>query len=151
MGEIIDGVRIEAESPPGSQRAGAAVTVKLHFTNAGDQERTLFFIESEAFRFGQSTFRMQARGRPTVVQPMSRGGYVPRESDFHSLPPHGRLLFTQQLLVPRTTPSGSLAVEWVYQNLIDRWPSELFNGGESIPGIWKGRSTLELKVTVSRS
>lgn len=150
MGQIIDDLRIEAESPPGTQKAGSAVAITLQFFNVGAQPRTLFFIVSETYRFGQSTFRFKSRGGPTEVQPMARDGYVPSESDFHEIAPQNRLVFNQKLLLPRTLPPGALTVEWVYQNPLERWPSKLSNGGELIPGIWRGKLALDFKVKVVR-
>lgn len=150
MDSIIDDLRIEAESPPRSLRPGTAKPVTLRFINMGGNQRTLFFIMSETFRFGQSTFRFKGRGGPTQVQPMPRDGYVPSSSDFHTLPPHGELVFTQALNLARTTQVGDLKVEWEYQNPLDSWPSKMSNGGEPIPGIWRGRLVHEFMVKVIR-
>jgi hypothetical protein len=139
MDPIVNDLRIEADSPPRSLKPGTQQPVTLQFINVSGVERTLFFIGSETFRFGQSTMRFKVRGGPTQVQPTTRDGYVPVDDDFHVLPPHGRLVFTQALHLPRTTPVGSLSVEWEYQNTISCWPAKMSNGGEPIPGIWRGR------------
>ena len=151
MSQMIEDLRIEAESQPGPQRAGAATTVTLQFINTGAQVRTLFFIESETFRLGQSTFRFKSGSGPTQVQPPAREGYMPREDDFRELEPHGRLVFTQRLLIPRTIPSGTLTVQWEYQNSIITWPSKMSNAGDPIPGILRGRLAVDFKVKVTRS
>ena len=148
--QIIDDLRIEAVSLPGPQRAGTATSVTLQFFNTGAKPRTIFFTLSETFRFGQSTFRYRARSGPTDVQPMPRDGYVPSESDFHVIPPNDRLVFQQKLLIARTTPSGALTVEWTYQNALDSYPSKMSNGGDPIPGIWRGKLVHEFKVQVTK-
>jgi hypothetical protein len=150
MLQMIEDLRIEAESPPGPQRAGHAAVITLQFFNVGTQPRTLFFIQSETFRFGQSTFRFKSGSGPTQVQPTGRDGYVAREEDFHPLEPKGRLVFTQRLLLPRSISSGTLTVEWEYQNAIITWPSKMSNSGDPIPGILKGRLAVDFKVKVTR-
>jgi hypothetical protein len=150
MDQIIDDLRIEAASPPRSLRPGTAQPVTLQFINLSSNPRTLFFIVSETFRFGQSTLRFKVRGGPTQVQPIARDGYVPNSSDFHTLPPRDRLIFTQNLNLGRTTPLGDLKVEWEYQNALDCWPSKMSNGGEPIPGIWRGRLTHSFLIRVVR-
>lgn len=148
MDQIIDDLRIEAASPPRSLKPGTALPVTLQFFNLSSKERILFFIVSESFRFGQSTFRFKTRGGPTQVQPISREGYVPTSDDFHTLPPNGRLVFEQNLHLPRGTAAGDLMVEWTYQNAMDCWPSKMSYGGEPIPGIWRGRIVHNFKVKV---
>lgn len=150
MSDIVDDLRIEAESPSGTYKAGYALQVTVQFINVSARPRVVFFILSETFRFGQSTFRYRSRGGPTDVQPIPRDGYVPSEDDFHELPPNGRLQFSQKLLLARTLPPGNLTVEWEYQNPLDSWPAKLSNGGEPIPGIWRGRLTSDFKVKVVR-
>jgi len=150
MSEIIDDIRIEAENPPGTYPAGRALSVTLQFFNLSAVPRVLFFIESETYRFGLSTFRFRSRSGPTEVQPMARDGYFPRESDFHAIGPRGQLTFTQKLVLSRTVPPGALTVEWTYQNAMDSYPSKLSNGGELIPGIWRGKLTHDFKVKVTR-
>jgi hypothetical protein len=147
---IIDDLRIEADSPSGAQRAGATVTVTVQFFNVGPRPRTVFFIVAEPFRLGLSTFRFQPRSWPTQVQPAARAGYIPLESDFHEIAPNSRLAFEQKLLLARNTPPGDLAVEWTYENKIESWPSKLPNGGEIIPGIWRGKLTHTFRVKVTR-
>jgi hypothetical protein len=151
MDSIIDDLRIEAASPPRSLRPGTALPVTLTFINMGGNTRTLFFIGSETYRFGQSTFRFRTRSEPTQVQPMARDGYVPSDADFHTLEPHGRLVFQQALTLARTTPVGNLTVEWTYQNAMECYPSKMSNRGELIPGIWRGRLVHNFTVKVTKS
>lgn len=150
MDQIIDDLRIEAESPPRSLKPGTAKPVTLHFINLSSRPRTIFFILSETFRFGQSTLRFKTRGGPTQVQPMPRDGYVPTSADFHDLAPGGRLSFEQNLNLPRATPYGDLMVEWTYQNALDCWPSKMSYGGEPIPGIWRGKLVYNFKIPIIR-
>lgn len=150
MGPIHDDLRIEAESPSSPQRAGSAVMIRLHFHNLRASTRMLYFIVDETYRFGQSTFRFKPRTGPTEVQPMARDGYVPRHTDFHEIAPNTPLVFEQKLLLPRTTPSGKLVVEWTYQNVQDSWPSRLSDGGQPIPGIWRGKLSLQFPVQVTK-
>lgn len=150
MTSIFDDLRIEAESPPRSLRAGTALPVTLTFFNSSSNPRTLFFIGSETYRFGQSTFRFRTRSSPTQIQPMARDGYVPSSDDFHTLPPHGKLVFTQALNLARGTPAGELSVEWEYQNALSVWPAKMSNGGEPIPDIWRGRLVHNFKFKVVR-
>lgn len=151
MESIFGDLRIEATSPPRSLRPGTAQPVKLQFINLSSEERIIFFIVSETYRFGQSTFRFRARSEPTQVQPMPRDGYVPSSDDFHTLPPRGRLVFEQALNLARTTPVGDLKVEWEYQNALDSWPSKMSNRGEPIPGIWRGRIVHNFMVKVLKT
>jgi hypothetical protein len=150
MGPIIDDLRIEAESTSKSQRPGAAVPITLQFFNQSPNPRVLFLIAPENYRFGQSVFRFKVRSGPTQVQPISREGYVPKSTDFHEIAPNGQLSFTQTLHLARTTPTGELTVEWTYQNAIDCWPSKMSNGGQPIPGIWRGKLVTNFTVAVGR-
>lgn len=152
MSPIIDDLRIEAEIPPKSVRPGSPVVVTLRFSNLGTRLRTLFLIRDETFRYGQSTFQLSVGSGPPVVQPPRRPGHVVTTADFHSLPPRGRLEFSQTLRMPRDIPLGEHAVRWVYENDLGHWPVSPndSSSGQPIPGIWKGRIEDQFTVEVSR-
>jgi len=148
MSPIVDDLRIEAEIPPKPQSAGAAVVVTLRFLNLAGRTRTLFLIEQESYRFGQSTFQLRI-GSNLLVQPSPRGGYVPTVHDFHLVGPRRQLRATQTLLLPRDTPPGKYVVEWVYENCLVQWPFPP-STGKPIPGIWAGRIVDSFAMEVAR-
>lgn len=152
MSPIIDDLRIEAEIPPRPQRPGTAVAITLRLYNLGTRVRTIYFIVNEAFRFGQSTFRMHVSPQQTVLQPPRRDGYVPSAGDFHELPARSRLDFKQTLRLPADIEPGKHAVEWTYENRVDRWPSapNIPSAGQPIPGIWEGSLVDAFAIMVSR-
>lgn len=152
MSQIIDDLRIEAEIPPKAQRPGTGVVIKLRFINVGTRPRTLYLIGDETYRFGQSTFQLHVSPLETVVQPPRRGGYVPTVADFHELPPRGLFESSQTLRLPRDIRPGKYAVEWVYENHVECWPTSpnTPSAGQAIPGIWVGRIVEPFHITVAR-
>lgn len=152
MSPIIDDLRIEAEIPPKAQRPGTGVVIKLRFLNVGTRPRTLYLIGDESYRFGQSTFELYVSPRETVVQPPRRGGYVPTSADFHLLPGHGILEFTQTLRLPRDIKAGKYLLHWVYANQVDCLPAgaPTISPNHAVPPIWTGRNMDETSITVSR-
>lgn len=155
MSQVIDDLRIEAEIPPKSVRPGAIVAVSLRFSNLGSRMRTLFFIDAETYRSGQSTFHLQVGSGPPLVQPPPRAGYVPTAADFHELPPRGRLDFKQTLRLPRDIPLGDHAVVWIYENDLTSVPNAAVtppSPGTSVgkPTLWVGRIEDGFTVNVAR-
>lgn len=152
MSPIIDDLRIEAEIPPKSVRPGTVVVIPLRLSNLGTRMRTLFFIEAESYRFGQSMFELQVGSGPPLVQPPRRAGYVPKSTDFHELPPRGRLEFTQTLRLPKDAPIGKHAVKWIYENHVTTGPGPAGtpSGSQPLPGLWVGRIEDAFTVEVAR-
>lgn len=156
--EVVEGLQIRAELPPGPHHAGDSLLVTLHFRNVGSEPRRIYLLQSEPFRAMQSSFSLLRGEGPPDIQPEPRPhGVVVGEHDFPELPAKGARSFTQTLVLPRDLSPGPLGVEWTYENRIERWqggvqtldgPTQALFGGERIPGIWLGELSVRFEVVV---
>jgi pimeloyl-ACP methyl ester carboxylesterase len=155
--EPVDGLQVRLE-PPAEAQAGQELRLGLVFHNTRQTPLRIYLIQSEPFRFGQSTLAvLGADDKLVSLQPQPRPhGYVVTESDFRLLEP-GAELRVEQTLSTRGLAAGECTLSWTYENHVSSWPGgaitmegptkALFGGGP-IPFIWTGKVNVRARLAI---
>ena len=148
----ISGLQIKLLAPNKQFKIGELVLYTLLLKNVTTRYIRIFMINSEPFRFGQSTFFVYPKHEKSLItlQPSPRPhGITITEDDFHLIKPNEISEFKQSLFLNKLefTQNGEYIVKWNYTNKIKEWPGniktldgttkQLFKGKE-IPFIWIG-------------
>jgi len=158
----VNGLQIQLVIPDGKIKIGDSVKLTLKFRNCGTENIRIYMINSEPFRFGQSTLTVLLKDHQDLItmQPQPRPhGIVIDESDFHLIEPGKSIKFKQNLYLNdhEFSMPGEHILKWQYKNEVERWSGgvktldgktkRLFRG-KDIPFIWLGELEVREKIIV---
>jgi hypothetical protein len=149
---INSGLQIKIELPEYNLIANETAELLLFFKNSSKEFIRIYLINSEPFRFGQSTFYLYNKQKQLItMQPTPRPhGITITDRDFHLIEPGGHIEFSQHLHLNGLEPVelGEYLLKWDYENKLKSWAGgvktldgitlKLFKGRD-IPYIWVGK------------
>lgn len=156
----VNGLQIQLVMPEGKIKIGDSVKFTLKFRNCGSENIRIYIVNSEPFRFGQSTLTVLSKDGKDLIttQPIPHPhGIVIGEEDFHLINPGKFIEFYQNLILNDYDFSepGEYILKWQYKNDVKRWSggvktldgitNRLFRG-KDITFIWSRE--LEVKKTI---
>lgn len=158
----VNGLQISMDIANETHHIGDSIPIILHFKNIRNKNIRIYLINSEIFRYGQSTISILSKKDRNLIsiQPEPHPhGYKVTEEDFHLIEPNQELTFDQTIYIMESKfeSGGKFIVQWNYENQVKSWPKnimtldgptkELF-GGKAIPFIWTGSISYKTNIEI---